>query len=114
MTTNKRSALIAFSLLILVVLFSVGTVDAGNIHINGEEVSEMGGFSGFIIACLVGFLALFLALSLTGLALVVICIVAVVVVAAVLGSIVLALLPVLLPVAILVGIIALLMRRKPA
>lgn len=114
MTTNKRNALIAFTLLFALVLYSIFNMDAGHLRIDGDDIHELGGFSGFIVACLIGFVALFFALSLTGIILVVVSIVMVVVIGAILGSIVLALLPLIVPVLVVVGIIALLTRRKTA
>jgi hypothetical protein len=114
MTTTKRNVLIAFSILFLLALFSISTIDAGNLQINGDKMHEFGGFSGFVVACLVGFVALFFALSITGVVLVVLAVVMVIAIAAVLGSIVIALLPLMIPVLVLVGIIALFTRRKTA
>ena len=114
MTTTKRNALIAFTILFLIAFFSISSIDAGSLRINGDEIHELGGFSGFVVACLVGFVALFFALSITGVVLVVMSIVMIVAIAAVLGSIVLALLPLMIPVLVLVGIVALFTRRKTA
>ena len=114
MSTTKRNALIAFSILFVLVLFSIFSLDAGSLKINGDEVHGLGGFAEFVVACLIGFVALFFALSITSVVLVVVGLVMIVVIAAVLGSIVIALLPLMLPVLVLVGIIALLTRRKTA
>ena len=112
MTTRKRNVLMAFSLLFILALWSICSVDTKSLHMDGNGVHQLGGFFGFVVACLIGFVALFFALSLTGIVLVMVSMIVVIVIAAVLGSIVIALLPLILPVLFLMGIIALLTRRK--
>lgn len=112
MKTNNRNIFIAIAIILSLLFVSYLSIDASHIVIDGEEIGDIGGFAGFLIACVVGFCALFLALSVTGIVLAAVALVLVVVLGAVLGSFALALLPLMIPFLILYGLFALISRSS--
>ena len=113
MTSNKRTAILVLSLLILLVI-GMSAFHGVDVQVDGEDISGVNGFFGFLLACGIGALAVVFALGLTGLVLTGVAILLCIVFAIVLGSLALALLPLLFPVLLLVGLIALFTRRKSA
>ncbi|MFZ6798800.1 hypothetical protein [Undibacterium sp. Di24W] len=114
MKTNTRNIFIAIAIIFSLLLISFFSMDPSHIVIDGEEIGDIGGFTGFVLACLIGFVALFFALSVTGLVLAMVAVVLVVVLGAVLGSFAIALLPLMIPFLILYGLFALFSRKKTA
>ncbi|MFA9275255.1 MAG: hypothetical protein ACEQSE_10315 [Candidatus Aquirickettsiella gammari] len=112
MKTNQRNIFIAIAIVFALLFLSYLSLDASHIVIDGEEIGDIGGFGGFLIACAIGLFALFFALSLTGLILAVVALVVVVVLGAVLGSFALALLPLMIPFLILYGLFVLISRSS--
>lgn len=112
MKTNQRNIFIAIAIIFTLLFLSYLSLDTSHIVIDGEEIGDIGGFAGFLIACAVGICALFFALSLTGLILAVVALAMVVVLGAVLGSFALALLPLMIPFLILYGLFALISRSS--
>ena len=109
---KSRHIYIALAIAFALVLLGTFSLNTSHIMIDGEEISGIGGFTGFILACVLAFVAVFLALSVTGIVLAVVSLVLVVVVAGVLGSVAFALLPLLIPFLILYALISLFTRRK--
>lgn len=116
MKTNHRNIFIAIAIVLTLLFLTYLSIDASHIVIDGEEIGDIGGFTGFLIACVIGFFALFFALSITGLVLAMVALVLVVVLGAVLGSFAIALLPLMIPFLILYGLFVLISRstRKKA
>lgn len=112
MKTTNRNVFIAIAIILGLLFMSYLSLDVSHIVIDGDEIGDIGGFTGFLIACVVGFCALFFALSLTGIVLAGVALVLVVVLGAVLGSFALALLPLLVPFLILYGLFALITRNS--
>lgn len=112
MKTNQRNIFIAMAIVFALLFLSYLSLDTSHIMIDGEEIGDIGGFAGFLIACGVALCAFFFALSLTGLILAVVALVLVVVLGAVLGSFAIALLPLMLPFLILYGLFALISRSS--
>lgn len=113
MTSNQRTALIVFFLMLLAVI-SIGSFSDMNMHVHGHEMGVVGGFFGFVLACGIGALAVLFALGLTGVVLAGVGILLFFILAVVLGSIALALLPLLFPILLIVGLVALFSKRDPA
>ncbi len=112
MTTKKRNILIAVILLGLLALFASLTTGHSHLVIGGEEIDDIGGVTGFVIAMGCVFFGIFIALSVTGFVLAVVGLVLVVVLGAVLGSVALAMLPLLIPFLILYALISLFRTKK--
>lgn len=112
MTTKNRNILIA--IILLAVLAMLASFSMGNSHlvIAGEEIGDVGGVGGFVIAMGCAFLGIFIALSVTGFVLAVLGLVLVVVLGAVLGSVAIAMLPLLIPFLILYALISLFRTKK--
>ncbi|MBR7799677.1 hypothetical protein [Undibacterium fentianense] len=112
MKTNQRNVLIAVAVVLALLFGTYLSFDTSHVVIHGEEIGDIGGFAGFLLACVIGFFALFFALSVTGLVLAGVGLILVVVLGAVLGSFVLALLPLAIPFLILYGLYALITRNS--
>ena len=111
-TSGKRVAFVLLSILTVMLVISMFSFDGGSMRVAGENVHGVSGFSGFVLACGIGMLALFLALSVTGIVLAGVAILLCIVFGVVLGSVVLALLPLLFPVLLVVGLVAIFSKRK--
>ena len=112
MNNSKRTIYIVFSLLFLILLASIFSIDNTSLRINGDEMDGFSGVAGFVIALLVGLIAIFFAISVTGLVLACMVFAFIIVVGVVLGSIVLAFIPLLIPLLILIGLFSLFSSRK--
>ncbi len=97
MNANKRNIFIGFAVLFALLLLGLFATGGSHIVIDGEEIGDIGGVAGFLIAAVVAFIGIVLALSVTGIVLVGVALLLVVVLAMVLGSFALAALPLLLP-----------------
>lgn len=112
MNANKRNIFIGFAVLFTLLMLGLFASGGSHIVIDGEEIGDIGGVAGFLIAAVVAFVAIVLALSVTGLVLVGVALLLVVVLATVLGSFALAVLPLLFPFLIIYAIYCL-FRTKP-
>ncbi len=112
MKANKRNIFIGFAVLFTLLVLGLFASDGSHIVIDGEEIGDVGGVAGFLIAALVAFIGIVVALSVTGLVLVGAALLLVVVLAMVLGSFALAALPLLLPFLVIYAIYCL-FRTKP-
>ena len=95
MNANKRNIFIGFAVLFTLLMLGLFASGGSHIVIDGEEIGDIGGVAGFLIAAVAAFVAVVLALSVTGLVLVGVGLLLVVVLATVLGSFALAALPLL-------------------
>lgn len=114
MKTNKSTLAIVLAVIFVVLMFGLFSVGGSHIVIGGEEIDGFDGFAGFVLACVIAFVAVFFALSLTGLVLAGVALVLLVVLGLVLGSFALALLPLAIPFLALYGLIVLFSRKKVA
>lgn len=112
MTTKNRHILIAIILLAVLVMLASFSMSNSHLVIGGEEIDDIGGVGGFVIAMGCAFLGIFIALSVTGFVLAVVGLVLVVVLGAVLGSVAIAMLPLLIPFLILYALISLFRTKK--
>ncbi|MBI3713887.1 MAG: hypothetical protein HY253_13140 [Burkholderiales bacterium] len=112
MTTKNRNILIAIILLAVFAMIASLTMGHSHLVIGGEEIDDIGGVTGFVIAMGCVFFGIFVALSVTGFVLAVLGLVLVVVLGAVLGSVAIAMLPLLIPFLILYALISLFRTKK--
>ncbi len=111
MTTNKRTAILVFFLLLLAVI-GISSFHGVSVEIDDGYTGGLGGFTGLIFGLGIAAVAILFALSLTGVILTGVAILLCVIVGITLGAVALALLPLLFPVLLLVGVIALFSRSK--
>lgn len=112
MSANKRNLMIGFAVLFTLLVLGLFASGGSHIVIDGEEIGDVGGIAGILIAAVVAFVAIVLALSVTGLVLVGVALMLVVVLATVLGSFALAVLPLLFPFLIIYAIYCLFRTKK--
>ena len=114
MKTNKTTLAIVAAIILAVLMFGLFSVGGSHITIDGEQISGLDGFTGFVLACVIAFVSVFFALSVTGLVLAGVALLLLVVLGLVLGSFALALLPLAIPFLALYGLIMLFSRKKTA